>query len=286
MDGYRIHYEVEGPAPGYPVVLIHGLGGSADGWRSLAPLLKQGGFRVYMPDLIGFGSSEKPAAFSYSVRDESSIVVGFLNALRLKQVDLGGWSMGGWIVQLVAARNPERVRRLVLFDSAGLYQAPTWDTHLFTPANLEQLDQLDALLMTHPPRIPVFVAQDILRVSNQGDWVINRAMNQMWTAQDVTDSLLPHLNMPVLIEWGADDRIIPLNQGLKIHRLVPNSVLNVYAGCGHLAPLQCAGQMAPGIVSFLRGTAPGNPTNPSPSQPYEPTLGSPRSIAASEPAAN
>ena len=50
------------------------------------------------------GAANKPADFSYSVHDEAEVVVGFLDALGLKQVDLGGWSMGGWIVQQVAAR--------------------------------------------------------------------------------------------------------------------------------------------------------------------------------------
>ena len=56
--------------------------------------------------------------------DEAAVVMGFLDALRLKQVDLGGWSMGGWIVQRVASEHPERVRRLMLFDSAGIYEVP------------------------------------------------------------------------------------------------------------------------------------------------------------------
>ena len=106
------------------VVLVHGLGGRAEDWRNLAPYLAKAGFRVYMPDLPGIGRSEKPADFSYSVRDEAAVVVGFLDALGLKQVDLGGWSMGGWIVQHVAAEHPDRVRRLMLFDSAGLYEKP------------------------------------------------------------------------------------------------------------------------------------------------------------------
>ena len=81
--------------------------------------------------------ASSPRNFSYSVPDEAAVVVGFLDAMGLKQVDLGGWSMGGWIVQLVAAEHPERVRRLMLFDSAGVYAKPAWDTRLFTPKNPE-----------------------------------------------------------------------------------------------------------------------------------------------------
>ena len=168
-----------------------------------------------MPDLLGYGRSEKPADFSYSVRDEAGVVVGFLDALGLKQVDLGGWSMGGWIVQIVAREHPERVSRLMLFDSAGVYEKPDWDTNLFTSKTPAQLDQLEALLMPHPQRIPGFVARDILRRSNQHAWVIQRALDTMLTGRDATDTLLPQLKMPVLILWGKEDRITPLEQGRR-----------------------------------------------------------------------
>jgi pimeloyl-ACP methyl ester carboxylesterase len=252
VAGHRVHYDAEGRAGGPVVVLVHGLGGSAEDWRNLAPLLSKAGFRVYMPDLIGYGRSEKPADFSYSVRDEAEAVVGFLDALGLKQVDLGGLSMGGWIVQVVASAHSERVQRLILFDSVGIYEKPTWDTRLFTPDTSAELDQLEALLMPHPPQIPGFIARDILHVSKGNAWVIHRALDSMLTGHDTTDNLLPELKMPVLIVWGAEDHITPLSQGQKMHRLVPQSQLEVIPGCGHLVPQQCSGQMGPKVVEFVK----------------------------------
>jgi pimeloyl-ACP methyl ester carboxylesterase len=252
VGGHRLHYEVEGPSDGPVVVLIHGLGGRAEDWRNLAPYLAKSGFRVYLPDLIGYGRSQKPADFSYSVHDESAVVLGFLDALGLRQVDLGGWSMGGAIVQHVAADHPERVRRLLLFDSAGLFVLPTWDTGLFTPGNAAELDQLNTLLMPNPPKIPGFVARDILRVSDHRSWIIHRALATMLTGQDATDKLLPQLKMPVLIVWGAEDRITPPSLGQAMHQMLPQSELDILPGCGHLAPGQCAPQMAPKVVEFLK----------------------------------
>lgn len=253
VSGYRVHYYGVGPANGEAVVLVHGLGGRSDDWERLAPYLANAGYRVYMPDLPGYGSSERPADFSYSVTDEAKIVIGFLDALELKQVDLGGWSMGGWIVQLVAARNPERVRRLMLFDSAGLYAKPVWDTKLFTPISAAELDELDKLLMPNPPKVPGFVARDILRTSHEHAWVIRRALTTMLEGNETTDNLLPKLRMPVLIVWGEVDQITPLSQADKMHKLVPQSELDVIGGCGHLAPNACAEEIAPSVVNFLRG---------------------------------
>lgn len=252
VSGHRIHYYALGPKTGHAVVLVHGLGGRAEDWENLAPYLVKAGYRVYLPDLLGYGHSEKPQDFSYSVPDEAAVVVGFLDAMGLKQVDLGGWSMGGWIVQLVAAEHPERVHKLMLFDSAGLNAKPAWDTRLFTPKNPVELKQFYALLMPNPPSVPGFVAIDILLSVKRNAWIINRAMSSMLTGRDVTDKLLPDLKMPVLIVWGAEDRITPLNLGEEMHKLIPQSEMDVIPGCGHLAPSQCAAKIGPGVASFLK----------------------------------
>ena len=74
----------------------------------------------------------------------------------------------------------------------------------------------------------------------------------MLTGRDTTDNLLPQLKMPVLVIWGSVDRITPLEQGQRIHVLVPQSQLDVIQGCGHLAPSQCAPAIAPSALQFLR----------------------------------
>jgi pimeloyl-ACP methyl ester carboxylesterase len=253
VDGFRIHYYTLGPENGRPVVLVHGLGGRAEDWEKLAPYLRKAGYRVYLPDLPGFGQSEKPANFSYSVTDQAKVVVGFFDAVGLKQVDLGGWSMGGWIVQLVAVKNPERISRLMLFDSAGLYVKPEWDTKLFTPISPAEVEKLDKLLMPHPPHLPEFVSRDILRVSEEHAWVIHRSLDAMLAGRETTDALLPQLKMRVLIVWGEVDQITPLSEGEKMHKLIPQSQMDVVAGCGHLAPNECATAIGPEVVRFLSG---------------------------------
>jgi pimeloyl-ACP methyl ester carboxylesterase len=252
VAGFRVHYYALGPAGGPVVVLVHGLGGRSEDWRNLAPYFAKAGYRVYLPDLLGYGHSEQPRDFSYSITDEAAVVVGFFDVLNLKQVDLGGWSMGGWIVQRVAIDHPGRVRRLMLFDSAGINEKPTWNLELFTPTTAAEVDQLDDLLMPHPPRVPAFVAEDILRSSRRNSWISHRAVDSMLLGRDVTDNLLPHLKMPVLIVWGSEDRITPLSHGEKMHRMISQSQLSVIPGCGHLAPVQCADQIGPTAVEFLK----------------------------------
>jgi pimeloyl-ACP methyl ester carboxylesterase len=256
IAGKRIHYYVRGPIDGPPIVLVHGLGGRSEDWTDLAPYLDKAGFRVYAPDLLGFGQSEEPRNATYSISDQARLVVGFFDAVGLQKTDLAGWSMGGWIAQKVAVDHPTRVRRLVLMDSAGLFIAPKWDTRLFTPTTPAELDKLDALLMPHPPSMPSFVAQDILRLSASYSWVVKRALASMMSAKDVMDTQLPSLKMPVLILWGDQDQITPLSEGRAMHTLIPQSRLEIAAGCGHLAPANCSKQFGPEMVKFLQSWAP------------------------------
>ena len=250
VAGIRMHYLAEGPAGGQPVVLVHGLGSRAEDWADLAPYLAQAGYRVYVPDLPGYGRSQKPPDFSYSIHDEAAIVASFLDALGLKQVDLGGWSMGGGIAQHVAFDHPNRIRKLMLFDAAGLNEPVVFDTRLFTPENAEQLSQFEALLSPHPVEAPRFITRDILKYFQRNGWVIKRAMASILTRKDATDAILPQLKMPVLIVWGAEDRILPVSQGETMHRLVPQSELDIVPGCGHLAPKECAVEVGPRVVAF------------------------------------
>jgi pimeloyl-ACP methyl ester carboxylesterase len=252
VDGYRMHYLAMGPAGGPAVILVHGLGGRAEDWWNVAPVMAKAGFRVYMLDLLGFGRSQQPADFSYSVRDQAAVVVDFMDALGVKQADVAGWSMGGWIIQLIASDHPERVSRLILIDSVGLNIKPKWDTNLFVPTSPQELDELDALLMPNPPQIPHFIARDYLRIFRRNGWVIKRALATMMTAQDVTDNLLPQLKMPVLIIWGSLDQIAPVDQAQTMHHLVPQSQLLLIPDCGHMVPVQCSAELDSTALKFIQ----------------------------------
>jgi pimeloyl-ACP methyl ester carboxylesterase len=251
IDGHTIHYYVRGPVDGAPIVLVHGLGGRAEDWMHLAPYLVKAGYRVYTPDLLGFGQSEEPVGASYSIPEQARLVVKFVDAMGITRADFGGWSMGGWIVQKVAVDHPERVRRLVLLDSAGLRLSPDWDTRLFTPTTPMQLNQLSALLMPNAPTLPTFLSMDILRSSARSSWVVKRALASMLSARDVMDAQLPTLKMPVLILWGEQDHITPVREGYAMHALIPQSRIEVAPRCGHLAPQQCASLFGPEMVRFL-----------------------------------
>jgi pimeloyl-ACP methyl ester carboxylesterase len=247
LGPYRIHYLVSGE--GRPLVLVHGLGVRSEIWLPLIPQFTAKGFRVYAPDLLGYGRSDRPDV-DYTISLQADIVRQFLDSQGLQQTDLAGWSMGGWISLKLAADSPQRVRRLVLLDSAGM-RFDAVNRLSLRPKTPEQLAHLMEVLSPKPRAIPGFLARDILRVMNEQDWVVGRSLDSMIAGKDLMDGRLEGVTMPVLIVWGRQDVLTPLAIAEQMHREMPQSVLFVAEGCGHLAPIECRDQIGPEMQKFL-----------------------------------
>jgi pimeloyl-ACP methyl ester carboxylesterase len=252
IDGDRIHYLEGGAGP--PVVLIHGLASRArQDWSKLAPVLVRSGCHIYALDLPGFGESDKPAHRTYSISEQARFVASFLDALRLDGTILGGFSMGGWIASMVALDQPRRITRLMLFDSAGLAFTPSFDPLLFTPQSGDEVEQF-LLLVGAPSHLPGFVKADFVRMTRRNGWVVRRVWDSIASGADFLDSRFSELRMPMLIVWGKEDRTIPVSHGESMHQAAPQSVLQTYDGCGHIALVTCAARIAPAMLAFLQGT--------------------------------
>lgn len=251
LEGLEVSY-LEGGS-GKPVVLVHGLGGQSLDWAPLLPELVRAGYHVYAMDLPGFGETAKPRERTYSVREQATFVGSFLDAMGLDRLALVGGSMGGWIAATVALDQPQRVERLVLMDSAGFPSKAHFDTALFTPKTPAQVDALLALLRPRPQPIPNFVKEDVVRHVTQQGWVIERALASMRTGADLLDQRFSSLKMPLLLVWGKEDVITPLAIGEAMHRAAPESVLEVFDGCGHVP---CAERVLPRLIGFLAGNGP------------------------------
>ena len=252
LGPYRIHYMVAGQ--GKPLVLVHGLAGRSENWLTLVPEFTRNGYQVYALDLLGYGRSEQPNV-DYSIALEEDILGEFLDSQKLAKPDIAGWSMGGWISLKYAGDHPDRVHRLVLMDSAGLLfnavNAPA-----LRPKTEAELAHMMAVLTPHPLPIPSFVARDILRNFAINDWVVGRALQSMGTGRDLMDGKMQPVTMPVLIIWGKQDVLTPISVAEGMHQGMPQSLLYVYDGTGHLAPTERALQVADTTVDFLKAEPP------------------------------
>jgi len=255
--GYRLHYFEASPPEGggTPLVLVHGLGARGENWAAMIPALAAKGFHVYVPDLLGYGRSPQPDV-DYSISLEEQIVAAFMQAVHVPRADVGGWSMGGWIAMKLAVDHPEMVDRLAIYDSAGVYFPASWEPDLFTPSDVAGVKKLYGMLSPRPFKLPDFATEAAVRKLQQNAWVIRRSMSAMTSGKDLLDFRLYKISQPMLIVWGAQDKLIPLSVGESIHQSVPQSVLDIVGGCGHLAPEECPRPVIEGTVDFLKAEPP------------------------------
>ena len=136
VGGHRIHYLAGGKGP--PLLVVHGVASRADDGAPIYRELMRT-HRVYALDLLGYGDSDRPLDSDYSVTTQAEIVRGFMDAVGLREADVMGVSMGGWVALKVAAEHPERVRRLVLVSSGGLQFDTTLTPASFSPTTLDEL---------------------------------------------------------------------------------------------------------------------------------------------------
>jgi pimeloyl-ACP methyl ester carboxylesterase len=256
--GYRLHY-LEALPPhtteDRPILLIHGLGSRGEDWSPMIPGLAAAGFHVYAPDLLGYGRSPRPDV-DYSMPLEEKIIVEYMDAIHLHKADVSGWSMGGWVAMKLAAEHPDRVNRLLLYDSAGIYFPPTFDTTLFAPSDRAGLLRLMAAISPKPRPMPGFIQDDAVRKLTTNGWIVNRSMAAMVNGRDLMDFRLHEIHQPTLIVWGGHDDLIPLSAGERIHKGIEQSTLVIMENCGHLAPAECWQPVEETTLDFLKLQSP------------------------------
>lgn len=258
LSGYRIHYREMGQ--GTPLLLIHGLGGSSLDWAPVMKTYADAGYHVYAPDLLGFGKSQKPDT-NYSIEEQTQLIHEFVANQHIEDADVVGWSMGGWIALRLTLEHPDDVRRLVVNDSAGLYYHASYPAdsllQVFTPDSEAGVNRLYSLLEPKAKPMPHFVAQDLTRrIQSENAWVIRRTVTSMLTMKDLLDGKLSGIKQPVLIIWGADDALIPVSSGYDMARQIPQADMEVFQGCGHLAPARCAVPVSEKTLQFLQSPEP------------------------------
>ena len=271
--GIRTNYHDSGGA-GAPVLLIHGSGPGVSAWanwRLVMPALAQHA-RVIAPDMVGFGYSERPEGFVYSMDAWVRQAVGLLDALGIERTDLVGNSFGGGLSLALAIAHPERVRRLVLMGSAGVSFPLTegldavWG---YTPSveNMRAIMDyfaFDQGLMSDDLARLRFEAS--IRPGFQESFAaMFPAPRQRWiealASAEADIRALPH---QALVIHGREDRVIPLATSLTLSSWIQRSQLHVYGQCGHWTQIEHAARFARLVGDFL---AEAHPDEPLPLQP-------------------
>ncbi len=252
--GQRIHYIDTGSGPA--VIVLHGLGGSSLAWLpNIAPLAAK--FRVVVPDQLGFGKSDKPFIV-YRIGTYVDFLEEFRKQLKIERVALVGNSMGGWIAAAYTVAYPDRVERLVLEDAAGFAPPPNFDTKTFYALNPSTRAGMKAVAakVFYNPLFSSDLAVDhalTLRLSAGDGYTINSLIESISRGEDFLDGRIKNIKQPTLIIWGRQDGLLPVSDGERFHREIPNSTLVVVEECGHVPNLEKAAEFNAAVLKFLSG---------------------------------
>jgi pimeloyl-ACP methyl ester carboxylesterase len=259
----------EGP----PVVLIHGITSSSANWEVVGPLLARG-HTVVAPDLLGHGASAKPRG-DYSMGAFASGLRDLLVALGIGPATVVGHSLGGGVAMQFAYQFPERTQRLALVSSGGLgpevhglLRAATLPGSELVLPLLAGRRVLSAgtLLGRALDRLGVRLGTDALEIArghaSLGDAETRAAFVQALRASidpsgqrvRATDRLYLATQLPLLIVWGARDRVIPIAHGERAHELVAGSRLEVFERAGHFPHLDEPERFASLLEEWVRST--------------------------------
>ncbi|OZC04165.1 alpha/beta fold hydrolase [Rubricoccus marinus] len=257
LDGSRDELESRPPA-----LFIHGIGASKDHWPPLAkPLAER--LRVIAPDLPGFGESDRSPEGDYSMAAQGETVIAIADALGLDRFHLVGQSMGGRVVAETAARHAGRLFSLWMIAPAGAMGEEQSEMiegllagegiPLFGRTPEEYMETV-AFTMSRPPRIPS-LALRVLAAENAADYDLNREifarMSTGFAVGPSTEDLLDGVDVPTLITWGEEDRVLHPSGAGSIAARMPRATVHHMPETGHIPMFEAPGDAAARYLEFL-----------------------------------
>ena len=257
-SGIELHYLEQGS--GLPVVFLHGSGPGASAYSNFKqnfPAVVQAGYRAVLPDLVGFGHSDKPAGIDYTLDLFSSTLLELLDELGIGMCVLVGNSLGGAVSLRIAIDHPDRIAKLVLMAPGGIESREAY----FSMPGIQKmvagfvgegfdragLRRMLGLLMFDPQQVTDELVEERFNILvTQPKDVLARMK-----IPDLTPEL-PKIRCPVLGFWGIDDQFMPASGYEKILRACPDSRFVMLSRCGHWAMVEHAAQFNRQVLDFLR----------------------------------
>lgn len=273
IHGHRVAYRLAGSGP--LILLIHGITASSRVWELVGPRLARH-HTVLAPDLLGHGHTAKPRG-DYSMGAFASGIRDLLLGLDLGPATIVGHSLGGGVAMQFSYQFPERTERLALISSGGLGRR----VHSFLRA---------ATLPGSELVLPLLAGRQVLSAGRAVGRVLGRAGVSL--GNDVTEMARGHASLgdaesraafvhtlrasidvggqrvqaldrlylaeelPVLIVWGARDRIIPLEHGRRAHELLPGSRFELFENAGHFPYLDEPDRFVAVLEDWIATTEP------------------------------
>ncbi len=272
VDGVKVHYQRAGV--GRPLLLLHGLVGSARNWRRNIIFLSRD-CAVYAVDLFNMGESERVPGLDAGLEATADRVAAYMDAVGIDEADIAAHSHGGAVAMMLAARHADRVRSLILFAPAnpfcdlGHQLIRFYQTRcgIWLARQIPWLPRrLKATALSRMYGDPSRVSEGSLEGYIEGLHVpgtIDHVMQivQRWFVDmGLLRSALRELAVkPTLLIWGDRDRAVGLGSGIELQKTLTQSRLMVLPGVGHIPfeemPEVCNQVMREWLAGPLPGTA-------------------------------
>ncbi len=266
--GLLVHARDEGKGDGPILVLLHGSNASLQTWE---PWVKRLGmkYRVISLDQIGHGLTGPNPSGDYSTASFVNTLDRALAKIGVEHFALAGNSMGGAVAWNYALAHPEKVSALILVDSGGAPEVKTKSLPVgFRIAMIPGVNRIAEVIT------PRFLVERSLHQSLSNQSIINdRMIDRYWELllypgnrratvlrfsakrTPVDPAALGKLVMPVLILWGAEDKLIPVASANWFAKAMPQAKLIIYPGIGHAPMEETADRSASDVDAFLSGLA-------------------------------
>ena len=245
-NGLRIGYDVAGAGP--PLLLLHGASSSGRvDFGAQRPALARS-FTCLLPDARGHATTVWDPRRGLHLDDLVADLAAFADALGLLAFDVVGFSMGATTALAYAAREPSRVRTLVLVGPATEREPRTSVIrHLADVARIERQD----------PAWAAQLARRHDRFQGEGAWrrLMPAIAGFVAEQEPPAPADLRKVEMPTLVVVGDRDPIVPVNQAWALARQLPDARLFVVPGCPHEVPAKRPGLFLEGLLGFYRSTA-------------------------------
>lgn len=251
----KLHYHEAGAEHAETVILLHGGGPGASAWsnfgRNLPEFAKH--YRTIAVDQPGFGRSDKPTDHPQYFRHSADAVVGLMDALGIERAHFVGNSLGGGAAVRLALNHGKRAGRLVLMGPGGL------SVNLFAPDPTEGVKNLGRFgakpsrermaaflrIMVHDQALITdeLIDERFAAANTPESLAAMRAMGMSFAHPETYEEGMlwreaHRLRQRVLLIWGREDRVNPLDGALVAVKTIPRAQLHVFGGCGHWAQLE------------------------------------------------
>ena len=264
VDGLRVHYQEAGDSRAPVILLIHGFLSSTMVWSKVFLEFASAGYRAIAPDLLGYGYSDKPRDFDYTIESQSRMIAGLLERLGIDHAILIGSSFGGAIAATVALNRPELVEKLALVGAVSNNEPKRYPIMRLVRSPL--IGDVVSPLLASSRRL---LRARMKRVYDRHRWKLDefridarfiplraaathRAIIRTvrnWDADRIQrDAHL--ITQPTLLLWGDHDPDVPLRDGEELKERIPNSRLIVFRECGHHPQEEYPEQFSEAILRF------------------------------------